>query len=194
MKKVVKINNEKQLKSFYRKLPFYKSILFKFTSFELQDDKYNIQTIINALNIKNRRKRITYIHNEICDMIDKKYSGNNMCDFKCDQCMFHRKLEINKLDGCCGNCKYKSRNGCTTKNFACKMFYCSEVKKQYNLIKYKDIKLLGYRQRILLKSAYFSSQKDVITDLYIGSLFIGGIRISYRLLRDMILKVRINKC
>jgi len=171
-------------------IPFYKSFLYRFIYFELENDKYNIMPIINALNLKKRKERIFYIQNYVCDMIDNTYNGTNLCDFKCNQCRMHRKLKNDKLDGCCGNCKYKSPLGCTTKNFACKMFYCSEVTKHHKLIMYKDIKILkvlNLRQRIILKHAYFSSQDDVVNDMYIGSLFIAFIRIPYRIIRDKVL-------
>jgi hypothetical protein len=190
MKKEVNITNEKQLKRFLNLLPIYKSILYRKVFFQLKDDQYNISTIINALNLKKSKERIFYIHNEICDMIDNAYNGSNLCDFKCNQCRLHRQLKNNKFDGCCGNCKYKSKKGCITKNFACKMFYCSEVKKHHKLIMEDDIKLLkvlGIRQRIILKHAYFSSQDDVVNDMYIGSVFIAFIRITYRIIRDRVL-------
>lgn len=190
MKKILNIENEKQLKKFYKMLPLYSSFLYRFVYFELNNDKYNVKSIINALNLKKRKERIFYIHNQVCDLIDTTYGGTNLCDFKCNQCKLHRELKNNKLDGCCGNCKYKNPKGCTTKNFACKMFYCSLVKKQHKLIKYDDIsliKVLGLRQRMILKHAYFSSQDDVINDLYIGSLFIAFIRIPYRIIRDKVL-------
>lgn len=190
MKKVVQIKNRKQLKSFYKKIPLYKSFFYRYVYFELIEDKYNILPIINALNLKKRKERIFYIHNHICDFIDKEYKGSNLCDFKCNQCRLHRSIKNNKEDGCCGNCKYKSKNGCITKNFACKMFYCSEVKKHYKILKYGDIKLLkvlGIREKIILKHDFFSSQDDVIKDMYIGSLFIAYIRIIYRIMRDKVL-------
>lgn len=190
MKKVVSISNDYQLKKFFRMLPIYKSVLYRFVYFELKNDKYNIAQIIHALNLKKRKEKLFYIHNEICDMIDAEYNGTNLCDFKCSQCRLHRKLNISNLDGCCGNCKYKSKKGCITKNFACKIFYCSEVKEHHKLIVAKDIKLLkmlSLRQRIILKHAYFSSQDDVVNDMYIGSLFIAFIRIVYRITRDRVL-------
>lgn len=190
MKKIVVIKSKNDLEKFYRMLPLYRSIFYRFVYFELNNDKYDVGKIINALNLKKGKERIFYIHNEVCDMIDNAYNGTNLCDFKCDQCRLHRKLNINNLDGCCGNCKYKSKKGCTTKNFACKMFYCSDVKEHHKLIMARDIKLLnmlGLRQRIILRHAYFSSQDDVVNDMYIGSLFIAFIRITYRIIRDRVL-------
>lgn len=56
MKKVLNIENKKQLKNFYKILPFYKSFLYRFIYFELDNDKYKVQPIINALNIKKGKK------------------------------------------------------------------------------------------------------------------------------------------
>jgi len=187
MKKEVNINNEQELKKFLKMLPIYKSSLYRFVYFELKNDKYNVGKIINALNLKKRKERLFYIHNEICDMIDNEYEGSNLCDFKCNQCRLQRKLNNKQVNGCCRMCMYNGPRGCTTKNFACKMFYCSEVKEHHEVVKYQNIKLLkmlSLRQRIILKHAYFCKQDDVINDLYIGSLFIAFIRIPYRIIRN----------
>ena len=80
---------------------------------------------------------------------------------------------------------YQSAKGCTTKNLTCKLFTCSEVKKRSNVIKKNDLKilnLLSFRNRMILKSDYFSKREDVIKDLYYGSFFLWTIRIVIRMI------------
>ena len=70
----------------------------------------------------------------------------------------------------------KVRKGCTTKNLTCKLFTCSEVEKRCQVIKFDDLKilnLLSYRNKMILKSDYFSKREDVINDLYYGSFLLG---------------------
>lgn len=124
------INNEHELKRFYRFLPIYRSFLFKFISFELvSDDKYDLNKIIMALNIKNRYKRISFIYDSACNLVDDKFLNvKNMCGFNKGQCYAQRGT--NKCNGCCRCCKYQSSKGCTSSNLACKLFFCDEVRKR----------------------------------------------------------------
>ena len=80
---------------------------------------------------------------------------------------------------------YQSKKGCQTKNLTCKLFTCSEVEKRCQVIKFDDLKilnLLSLRNRMILKSDYFSKREDVINDLYYGSILIWTIRIVFRMI------------
>ena len=136
--------------------------------------------------MKKRKKRIQCIYNIACGEVDSKFKNiKNMCGFKNNKCWSQQNNNDNKINGCCRWCRYQSCNGCLTKNLTCKLFFCEEVRKRYEIIKFEDIKVLkclSIRQRLILKHDYFSSEKEVINDLYYGSLIIWGIRISYRLL------------
>ena len=80
---------------------------------------------------------------------------------------------------------YQSEKGCKTKNLTCKLFTCSEVEKRCQVIKFNDLKilnLLSFRNRMILKSDYFSKREDVINDLYYGSILIWTIRIVFRMI------------
>lgn len=184
----INIKNKKELKRFYRLLPLYKSILFKFTKFKIEKDKYGIKPIIIALNKKRRKDRITYIYDTACDIVDDFYKGKNLCNFINNKCIIqqHKNCGIN---GCCRTCRYQSTKGCTTKNLACKLFTCYPIEKKYKIIKFKDLKilkLLSLRQRTLLNSDYFSTKEQVIMDLYIGSFVISTLRMSIRLIINTI--------
>ena len=178
------------LKKFYNKLYLYKSFLFCNVNFTLQNKlDEDIDIIIEALNIKNKKERIEFIYDYVCNTIDKRYENKDICEFKDSKCLLQRVNKDNKSNGCCRLCLYQSNKGCTTKNMTCKFFYCSEIHKRYDMYKFDDFKILkclSLRQRILLRHNFFSNREDVLKDLYIGSLIIGTIRMVYRLLRNSI--------
>lgn len=185
MNKLIKINNQTALDKFYRKLFFYKSFIFKKTKFTVETNYEEVKPIINALNIKKRKERIIYIYDEACNQIDKHYQNKNICGFKNNKCYVQQKLQNGTINGCCRMCLYQSTKGCTTKNLTCKLFTCSEVEKRCKVIKFDDLKilnLLSFRNRMILKSDYFSKREDVIKDLYYGSILIWSVRIVIRLI------------
>ena len=181
------INNKSALDKFYRKLFFYKSFIFKKTNFTVETKYEQLKPIIKALNIKKRKDRITYIYDEACRQIDNHYKNKNICGFKNNKCYVQQKLNNGTINGCCRMCLYQSKKGCKTINLTCKLFTCSEVEKRYKKIKIEDLKilkLLSYRNRMILKSDYFSKREDVIKDLYYGSFFLWTIRIIIRLINN----------
>lgn len=185
MNKLIKINNQTALDKFYRKLFFYKSFIFKKTKFTVETNYEEVKPIINVLNIKKRKERIIYIYDEACKQINNHYKNKNICGFKDNMCYVQQKLQNGTINGCCRMCMYQSAKGCTTKNLTCKLFICSEVEKRCKVIKFDDLKilnLLSFRNRMILKSDYFSKREDVIKDLYYGIFFLWTIRIVIRMI------------
>ena len=185
MNKLIKINNQTALDKFYRKLFFYKLFILKKTKFTVETNYEEVKPIINVLNIKKRKERIIYIYDEACKQIDNHYKNKNICGFKNNKCYVQQKLQNGTINGCCRMCLYQSTKGCTTKNLTCKLFTCSEVEKRCKVIKFDDLKilnLLSFRNRMILKSDYFSKREDVIKDLYYGSFFLWTIRIVIRMI------------
>lgn len=185
MIKVVKVKDKTALDKFYQKLFFYKKIWFKKTNFILDSNFEELKPIVEALNIKNRKQRITYIYDTACQQIDDHYQNKNICGFKNNKCYVQQKLNNGNINGCCRMCMYQSSKGCTTKNLTCKIFTCSEVEKRCQVIKFNDLKilnLLSYRNKMILKSDYFSKREDVINDLYYGSFLLWTIRIVIRMI------------
>jgi len=183
----LKLENEKQIRNFYRILPLYKSILFKKINFETTSNDEQITIIIKALNIKNRKQRITFIYDESCRLIDEKTKEKNICGFKNCKCYTQRNNKYSY--GCCRICRYKTDSGCPTKNLACKLFNCSEVKTRHKVIEYNDLKilkLLSIRQRFLVKSDYFTLREKVLKDLYSYSIVYSSIKIIFRLIFNVI--------
>ena len=189
--KTILINNSNDYNNFLSKINIYKSILYCNTLFVVKNNINNqmIDYIINALNIKNRKKRIVYIYDSSCELIDDNTKNINICGFKNNKCYVQRKIKNGKCNGCCRMCIYQTKDGCPTKNLACKLFNCSEVRKRYEVIEYKDLKLLkvlSLKNQIIIKSDYFSKREDVLKDLYSYTLTFSTLRIVYRLTKNFI--------
>ena len=180
------INNKEDLNKFYDHIKYYRSFFYRFICFE--SDNKDIELIINALNIKNRYKRITYIYDESCNYIDNYYKGKNLCGF-------NKKgiCRTNTLNGCCRKCFQWKEGGCSTRNLTCKLFYCTKVCDKYKVLKFSDVKLikcLSFRNQIIVKHNYFTKREDYIMDLYIGSILILFVRYFYRFIKNKLKKAK----
>ena len=196
--KIITINNYNDYNKFLKRINIYKSILYYNTLFEVKNNinEKNIDYITNALNMKNRKKRIEYVYDQSCKLIDRKNQGINICGFENGKCWVQRKIKNGKCNGCCRKCIYQTSNGCSTKNLSCKLFNCTEVRSRYNVIRYNDLKLLrllSKKNQIIIKSDYFSKREDVLKDLYSYSFIYSTFRIVYRLIRNYITVNKIIK-
>lgn len=189
--KIITINNYNDYNKFLKKINIYKSILYYNTLFEVKNNinEKNIEYITNALNMKNHTKRIEYVYDQSCKLIDEKNKDINICGFENGKCWVQRKIKNGKCNGCCRMCIYQTSNGCSTKNLSCKLFNCTEVKSRYDVIRYNDLKLLkllSKKNQIIIKSDYFSKREDALKNLYSYSLIYSTFRIVYRLIRNYI--------
>lgn len=192
VKKIITITNLEELNKFEKRLPFYRSFLYRRVNFSCGATVIPIQSFITALNIKNKKKRITYLYDTLCRQVDTFYMDKNICDFKYNQCIVQRKNKKYQ-NGCCRLCKYANSDGCSTHNFTCKMFYCFTIREKNNILTTTDLPLLkcfSLRQRFLLQYEYFSSREDILTDLWIESLIINLFRIYARFISNIILQRR----
>ncbi len=194
-RKTIVIKSKEDYTKFIKRIVLYKSILYINTEFQVERNQINdkLQQIINGLNIKNRYKRITYVYDTACSIIDSNTKGLNVCGFKNNKCYIQQKQNNGKCNGCCRLCKYQNSNRCPTKNLACKLFNCSEVKKRYKTIEYKDLailKLLSLKNRLIVKSDYFSTREEVLKDLYAYTLTYSILRIFFRSIRNLISKTK----
>ncbi len=194
-RKTIVIESKEDYTKFIKRIILYKSILYINTEFQVKGCQVNdkIQQIIKGLNIKNRYKRITYVYDTACSIIDSNTKGLNVCGFKNNKCYIQQKQNNGRCNGCCRLCKYQNSNGCSTKNLACKLFNCSEVKKRYKTVEYKDLdilKLLSLKNRLIVKSDYFSTREEVLKDLYAYTLTYSILRIFFRSIRNLISKTK----
>lgn len=183
-KKILIINNEKEYQKLLKKLLLYKSFLYHNTKFVSKSNYKNLNIIVTALNIKKRKERINYLYTSACNLCDESQKSINLCGFNNNKCYVQQKSNSNTCNGCCRKCLYQTPNGCSTKNLACKLFNCSEVKKRNKVLTYNDLdflRILSLKNRTIVKSDYFSTKEDVLKDLYSYSFIYSTLRILYRL-------------
>ena len=181
----------------YNYLFLYKSLLFKVFNYYTNSNDEDLKAIVEALNIKRRKKRIEYIYDYCCNKLDKFYEGKNVCDFKNNQCRSQQIPNCKYKNGCCRACWYQSNKGCTTSNLTCKLFYCNKVIEKFEVMTTKDLKILklfSFRQRYMLGYEFFSSRKWVIFDLWVGSILFSALRSGLNTIINVIrLKLRSKK-
>ena len=174
--KIIKLNTVADVKRFDKKIWLYRSIFYRGVHFILENkpiyDEYT--NIINALNIKNRFKRIRYIYDTACEQIDNYNKDNNItCEFKCGKCLAH--YDTPYYNGCCRVCRFQSQHGCTTKNLTCKLFFCSPIMNKYKALTFTDVKILkclSKKNQIILNGNFFASREAFLFVLYTGSFFV----------------------
>ena len=91
MQITISITNLDELKHFERMIPFYRSFLCHNVHFSCSNSYLPIYHFIEALNIKNKKQRIIYLYDTLCQQIDMFYVDKNPCDFKHDRCISQRK-------------------------------------------------------------------------------------------------------
>ena len=152
--------------------------------------------IEKAKNIKNRYKKLEYIYDNSCKKIDSLHEGENICGFKCNQCRVQQLSKSKEINGCCRTCRLQSKNGCTSSNITCKLFYCDEVKKKYKVYNFEDLellKLLSKRQKFMLKYELFASREEILLDLFFGSIVLSGFRQAYMVYKNCFYLLLKNK-
>lgn len=174
---------------FYEKVKKYinkKNILvhFLYKSYDIIDDSILNQNkftkdiidkirFIQAINIKDKKKRYSYIYDIVCDDLDKDFINNNICGFEDNICISVKNKSHCKesKNGCCygtnrGLCKNFYNGKCNIKSISCKLFTCRYLRK--NKIKYKinDIPLLKYffniRQKFILDTSIFKDKDEIL--------------------------------
>lgn len=161
----------------------YRSPLFKFTKFKT--DNKDLIDITEALNIKKRKQRITYIYDKAIEYINNYYT-KDLCQFKDNMCIAARVNHTGLKNGCCRLCMYQNNKGCKVNNISCKLFYCETALKNIKKLEIKDIpilKVLSPTQRFMLQSCFFTKREDVINDLYYGIL-ISTVRLTIRMIKQ----------
>lgn len=131
----------------------------------------SLKDIEKAINMKNKRERIEFIYDKVCDYLDDDFIKKNKCLFKNNQCISDRSKNYDKNCGCCRSrngelCQYLKDGRCTIRNMGCKFFVCPTLKKRGVTYKTTDFPLLKYfcsfRQRIVLRYTIFVPKEKVI--------------------------------
>lgn len=140
---------------------------------------YQVSLLVNALNIKDKKKRIEYVYDKSCELLDDDFYGKNLCEFKNNKCI-HDRLLCGTTDGCCrandglSKCKYLINHKCSVSCLACKFHICRCLRKKGYKYRVSDIYLLKYlynfKQKVIIYNDFFMSKEEVLKDVNRNSL------------------------
>ena len=144
------------------------------------NDEY--KSIVYCFNIKDKRKRMSYIYDYLCDYIDNDMKEKNYCDFVDGKCIANRLgYSLYKDNGCCysrGKLCTKLVNGCcTNKNPSCKIFMCYYLNHVVKVKNYNTRKILltsiffNNYDHIFFKMHYFISKEEFLNK-YFNSILV----------------------
>ena len=167
----INIQNSDDINTFYNRLRLYKLFCSRKT-IELnipdtinEEDRNDLLMIEEAFNIKDKYKRLEYVYYKVCEILDKPIK-ENICDFdKNGLCAAQRAgKHPSKINGCCGTCKYISKNGCTICSLSCKTFYCSYIIKLKHIPSFRKIKLYKYffslPQKMIIETNFWNTAEE----------------------------------
>lgn len=169
------------IRLFVGKRKFYFEHNGKLYDEEIKDNKEvrQISLLTKALNIKDKKKRISFVYDKSCDLLDDDFYGKNICEFKDNKCI-HDRLHNASCDGCCRTndglrkCKYLENHRCKTKCLACKFHICYCIRKKGYKYKINDIYMIKYilnwKQKIIIYNDFFMTPKEVLNDVYKNSI------------------------
>lgn len=167
-KRIIK-NTRKYIKEDKIKFNFNEEIDSK-----LHEDLMNIE---KAINIKDIEKRFSFIYDKVCDYLDNKYFGENLCGFDENGiCDYYREIDPTHYNGCCYRddrslCEYfdEEHSKCTERGISCKLYSCPTLRKKNIEYKIKDIPLLKYfftiKQKFIIKYSFLKPKPYVMYKL-----------------------------
>ena len=135
------------------------------------NDLFNL---IKAYKLKGY-DRYSFIYDNVCDELDRRYRLLNLCNFKNNICARKREL-IDKYDsekvthGCCYTkgkvCDYLEDGVCTIKSIGCKFFACNYLIKRGIIYKPSDFLLIKEFFNIhdinVIYNKLYSTKKDTL--------------------------------
>jgi hypothetical protein len=174
VERTIAINSEEQYQEFLRGLPKYRGLLGYFTTYTIRGTVHTkeLHDFERALNLKNRRKRITYLYDRVCDIIDQYNAEQGItCHYSAEGICEDPKHQTRK-NGCCCHCYLQRPDGCPTRNLSCKFYFCDHLAKKYHALTMEDIdllKLFTWSEREIIKNNVFVTRKTYINLLCLGS-------------------------
>ena len=145
-----------------------------------------ISFLTKALNIKNKKERLSYAYDKACDLLDDDFYGKNVCKFnKSGKCVKDRKCNTFGGGCCCDHtnktmCKHLLKDGCKERCLACKFYTCSILKNKGYKYDINDIYVLKYifniRQKIMLCNDFFMTKDEVLKDVNRNSILLWSFR------------------
>ncbi len=147
----------------------------------------DLQVCINAIGIKDRKERYTYIYDKVCDYLDEQFRKCDYCEFRDSKCVANRNgTTPYKEMGCCHSfdiaspfslklvenekiCKYLNNNHCSTKNISCKLHTCRYLRKKG--VRFKPHKMLplecffNQKQHDIINLNFFRNREEILNKL-----------------------------
>lgn len=139
-----------------------------------------LHIIEKGINIKDKKKRYSFVYDEVCKILDEKISMN-YCEFKNDTCYRDRQKNNGHKNGCCecegrGKCKFLINGNCTMKScIACKLFTCSALRKKginEKASKYLPLKVFFTSKQIDILSYSYWVPKDIVIKRLLDNKFV----------------------
>ena len=173
MEKKIEIRNEEEYQQFLKALPLYRSVFGRAVHFEIGSAVHpeRVRDIETALNIKSRKRRIEYIYDRGCDIVDRFNEENGaVCRFSGGRCEDPKHQRY--PNGCCCHCYLQTSHGCPTKNLSCKFFFCDHMAKKYRYLSVGDVdlfRLLTPGQRAIVRENVYVTKQTYLRLLWLGS-------------------------
>ena len=161
-----------------------KKIIGELIGDSTKERKTDIIKCLKAVLIKEKREKIEYIYDQVCEELDEEFAKNNYCDFKDDVCIGKRNCSERVTMGCCHKlkhpitmngelkeCPYLVDKHCSTQCITCKLFTCDAIKVKFKL---KDIPLIEFFfnpiQKLIVKTNFFTKREKIIDRLVLFSM------------------------
>ena len=166
LKKIIKICDSNNYK-----------LIVKYDKAIKKEYKEEFDKIQKAINIKNIEKRYSYIYDSVCNYLDSKYFGENLCGFdENGVCEYYRKEDPSHYNGCCYRedrslCKYfdEEHSVCTERGISCKLYSCPILREKGIKYRIKDIPLINsffsIKQKFYIKYSFLKPKPYVMYKL-----------------------------
>ena len=140
------------------------------------------------LNIYEKRERIDFLYDSICEYLDDIVVKNNVCGFENDKCI--AKRNTNCTMGCCHHfnniyfgllyekkmhlCEYQKDKSCTAKCLTCKMYMCDTLKKKGYKYTTRNVLLIKRYfnpiQKLVIITSFFTPKDKIMKRLMFFSI------------------------
>lgn len=140
------------------------------------------------INIKNKKEKINFLYDSICDYLDNIVVKNNVCGFENDKCI--AKKDTNCTMGCCHHfknryfgllyeknlhlCEYQKNKRCTAKCITCKMYMCDTLRKKGYKFTTRNVLLIKRYfnpiQKLIIITSFFTPKEKIMKRLMFFSV------------------------
>lgn len=140
-----------------------------------------IATAIKTSLIVDKKEKIEYVYDKLCERIDEDLVVYKYCNFNNNKCIAQRddqnknNYPVNDCNGCCYNvekkveCDKLKNKECTTECISCRLFICKYLKDRgisYEVRDNLQIRtFLNIMQKPILVWNFFKTREEVIKEL-----------------------------